>query len=376
MAGLTGNDVEQLGTLLSNTLSRSDLETFVYSSTGDELYTSYVAEGMPLRMTIQNLLIGLEKQGATDLFLAKVYAERALRKDVRAAIAQLSPSAVAVAAQPAVTFSWQKAGLVQGDVPGSALAPGLQRVVRPHLAMQDIGVWLERGNAVQRRVCRIEIAGRAAGTGFLVGPTAVLTNWHVVQTAVTAGRSATVTCIFDNVVNADGTRVPGTPVSLAAAGCVDHASYSAAEMGLTPDQPEPTVDELDYALLVLSEPMGNLPVNGGGSRGWIALPDMAIPLEVHAPLLIAQHPDGAPMKLAIDTDAVIGRVAQGRRLRYNTNTLGGSSGSPCLDMDWTLVALHHFGDPAWKKPLFNQGVPAELIRQRITAKGHAALLGA
>lgn len=375
MAGLTGHDVEHMGALLSKTLSRSDLETFVYSSTGEELYSEYVAEGLPLRKTIEELLVKLEKLGATELFLTKVYIERPLRKDVREAIEQLSPHVVAVAAQPAVTYNWQKAGLVQGEVPGSAQAPGLQRVVRPHLAMQDIGVWLEKGNDIRHRVCRIEVAGRAAGTGFLVGSRAVLTNWHVVQNAVSAGKTAEVICIFDHVVAADGTRYAGTRVSLASGGCVDHSSYSPAELGSTPELPEPTADELDYALLELSEAIGDQPIDGGRPRGWIPLPAVATPVEPHAPLLIAQHPDGAPMKLAIDTDAVIGRVANGRRLRYNTNTLGGSSGSPVLDMDWTLVALHHFGDPAWRKPLFNQGIPAELIRNRISARGHADFLG-
>jgi len=44
-------------------------------------------------------------------------------------------------------------------------------------------------------------------------------------------------------------------------------------------------------------------------------------------------------------------------------------------MDWELVALHHFGDPAWQAPQFNQGVPIDLIRASIEARGHGALLG-
>ena len=63
------------------------------------------------------------------------------------------------------------------------------------------------------------------------------------------------------------------------------------------------------------------------------------------------------------------------RVRYATNTEPGSSGSPCFDMNWQLAALHHYGDPAWLNPKYNQGVPAHLIRQKIAAEGHAALLG-
>jgi hypothetical protein len=44
-------------------------------------------------------------------------------------------------------------------------------------------------------------------------------------------------------------------------------------------------------------------------------------------------------------------------------------------MDWDIVALHHYGDPAWQDPKFNQGVPIELIRGRIEAKGFGNAIG-
>ncbi len=50
--------------------------------------------------------------------------------------------------------------------------------------------------------------------------------------------------------------------------------------------------------------------------------------------------------------------------RYRTNTDKGSSGSPCFDANWTLVALHHLGDPAYypeNKSAFNQGIPFTAI---------------
>ena len=81
------------------------------------------------------------------------------------------------------------------------------------------------------------------------------------------------------------------------------------------------------------------------------------------------------MKLALDTQAVIGANANGTRVRYRTNTDPGSSGSPCFTMDWDLVALHHYGDPKWLNPLFNQGVPIELIRRHIEANGLGNMLG-
>jgi V8-like Glu-specific endopeptidase len=88
-----------------------------------------------------------------------------------------------------------------------------------------------------------------------------------------------------------------------------------------------------------------------------------------APLLIAQHPQGEPIKLAIDMDAVLGLNGNATRVRYATNTEPGSSGSPCFDMDWTLVALHHMGDPRWRNPQYNEGVPISLIRARLARQG-------
>ena len=82
------------------------------------------------------------------------------------------------------------------------------------------------------------------------------------------------------------------------------------------------------------------------------------------------------MKLALDTQAVIGRNGNGTRIRYRTNTEPGSSGSPVFTMDWDLVGLHHYGDPRWQKPLFNQAVPIELVRMRIEKNGSGDALGA
>jgi V8-like Glu-specific endopeptidase len=94
------------------------------------------------------------------------------------------------------------------------------------------------------------------------------------------------------------------------------------------------------------------------------------------PLLIAQHPYGMPLKLAVDTAAVLAVNPGGTRVRYATTTEAGSSGSPVFDLNWNLVALHHFGDPAWNRPpAYNQGVPIDQVRARITARGQVGALG-
>ncbi len=374
MPKLTGQDIAELGTLLADTLSFEDLEMYVHASTGDKLYVAYVGKGLPLKPTVVALLNALEGPGITPKFLGYVYVQRPGRPDVRQAIVRLCPEALAVPDR-AIALSAQAAGQTQPDAPTNATAPGLQRNVRPYLAKLDVLVWLERLVQIERRVCVVEFGGNAAGTGFLVGPDTVLTNWHVFELVKRAGKLDELGCRFDFARLPDGKLQAGQLVPVHADGCLDASPYSAAEKTNAPENPAPTADELDYALLRLATPVGRQPM-AGTTRGWISLPAVAMPLPKDAPLLIVQHPEGAPMKLAMDTQAVIGRNANGTRLRYNTNTDPGSSGSPCFTMDWDLVALHHYGDPRWQNPLFNQGVPIELIRRRIDAKGFGNSLGA
>jgi hypothetical protein len=373
MTKLSGKDIDKLSQVLLDTLSENDLQTMVYSSTGDQLYEQYVGPEGPMLPKIKNLLIELQKIGSESLFLGEVYQRRPGRPDVRAEIERLRPEAAKPLASGGSSLSVQRAGVVQDNEPVDAFAPGFQRNVRPHLTKLDVRIWGKKLTQIERQVCRIEYGGNAAGTGFLVGPDAVLTNWHVVETAKTAGRLNDLACRFDYLRLEDNSRQLGNAIVLHADGLIDSSSYSPAEKTRTPGDPPPTAEELDYALLRLAETAGLQNVEGS-PRGWVALPSAKIVLAAGAPLIIVQHPDGAPMKLALDTDSVIGRNANGTRLLYKTNTDPGSSGSPCFSMDWDLVALHHYGDPAWQDPLYNQGVPIELIQKRIVAKGLGKML--
>ena len=60
------------------------------------------------------------------------------------------------------------------------------------------------------------------------------------------------------------------------------------------------------------------------------------------------------------------------RVRYSTNTESGSSGSPCFDQNWNLVALHHGGDPNFDvghRPEFNEGIPVDAIVTFLNRQG-------
>jgi hypothetical protein len=277
--------------------------------------------------------------------------------------------------------SAQQSGVVVPDV--RSVTDGLEKTIKARLPTFDFAVWREKMALVEGRVCRVEIDRNAAGTGFLVGPDAIFTNYHVIKSVLTnATPPAKVACRFDYKVLADKSRVEGVVIGLHPTDWkLDFSPNSAAEDTRTPESPPPTPDELDYALVRVARRVGDEPSapKGGAEaprRGWLTIPDTAPVFLPRMPLMIAQHPDGKPLKLAVDTESVISVNANQNRVRYATNTEAGSSGSPVFDLDWNLVALHHLGDPAYDHPAaYNQGVPIDKIRDRIVKAGKADALG-
>ncbi|HLL81721.1 MAG TPA: serine protease, partial [Longimicrobium sp.] len=153
-----------------------------------------------------------------------------------------------------------------------------------------------------------------------------------------------------------------------------------AEKQGRPDDVPPSPDELDHALLRLDRAFGAEPADPGNAqgepRGWVAVPSAAPAIAPGMPIFILQHPLAQPLKLAIDTQGVQVVNPGGTRVRYATNTESGSSGSPCFDANWGLVALHHYGDPAFQHPAtYNQGIPIGAIRERLRRVGKEGVLG-
>ena len=251
----------------------------------------------------------------------------------------------------------------------------------------DIGTWRRRLGEIEGRVCRIEFPELAAqGTGFLVGPSVVLTNYHVVEKLRDgAVAPASVVLRFDYKVADDGITVQaGTIFRLAQDWLLDFSRYSPRDFEVNPAQ-DPAPDELDYALLGVDGSPGDAPVGGPTDdpnptpRKWIEMPATEHDFSSQRSLYIVQHPDGHPMQVAIDSEAVLGLNANRTRVRYTTTTEPGSSGSPCFGPDWQWVALHHSGDPKYLRgqpPDFNQGIPLPAIRQLLAERDKDDLLGA
>lgn len=274
--------------------------------------------------------------------------------------------------------------------------PELEKIISDTHSFLDIAAWRESLVAIEAQVCRVRVRtnkGTVHGTGFLLGPDVVMTNHHVVEAVILgeqggatadglSAKAADVICQFD-YKRASGYVNPGVEFRLSpAAWLVDSSPASAVDLAPEPKPSAPGLDELDYALLRLAEPAGDRPVGpkpepGAPTRGWIHAPKTSYDFAPRTAVFIVQHPDGEPLSLALDTSGVLGENANRTRVKYTTNTLGGSSGSPCFNADWQLVALHHSGDPNFntsQKPAYNEGIPMAAIRALLKARNLESVL--
>ena len=283
---------------------------------------------------------------------------------------------------PALLAFAQQFGLAPTNAPSR---PQLERIIRETNSFLDVMKWRTQLGQIETRVCRIETTtngGVMYGTGFLLGPDLVMTNHHVMAAVITGeqgkatpeGLKAThddVVLRFDYKRLADGSTLnPGTECRLTDDGwLIDSSPSSPVDDEPEPKPGVPRSDELDYALLRLAtaagaEPAGGQDEPGAPLRGWIDVPKEFDAFVPDSALFIVQHPKADPLQLALDTNAIRNVNENATRVTYRTNTLNGSSGSPCFNHNWQLVALHHSGDPDYDsahKPDYNEGIPFTAI---------------
>jgi hypothetical protein len=392
---MKGIELQEVRQAISSSFGPDDFDMLLYERLQFDRQ-EHVADG-PFKRVVFDVLRQSAQEGWDALLVAEVARARPLRNDVQKVYAKYAQGLVDEARHhdisqqrlealerfglgPKVVV--QEGGRIRTPSAVTGTPSGLERLVKPHLPFLDVGLWRETMARLEGQVCRVEWNGQGLGTAFLVGPDVVLTNHHVAEVAINdPSRAGALRFRFDHRVLATGQRSDGTLVGLAGSNwLLDHSPCSAAELDRRPDDPpSPTEDELDHALLRLARPIGGDPLMAGTDaepRGWVAVPSAPPVLAVGDPVLILQHPEAAPLKLAADTSGVLGANANGTRLRYATNTERGSSGSPVFDLHWKLAALHHYGDPLQGQALYNQGVPIAAIRDRLRRRGLEGVLGA
>ncbi|HDR7567608.1 TPA: trypsin-like peptidase domain-containing protein [Bacillus mycoides] len=164
-------------------------------------------------------------------------------------------------------------------------------------------------------------------TGFLVSNDLLLTNHHVLP-SVTEAEKAKAIFNFQNDIN-------GNPEPIDV--------YT-----LNPKSFFYTNTELDYSLVRVNkkEPteLNNLDENQQVVPGirWGYIPLIAQKaITIGSFINIIQHPEIRKKEVVIQDNGMDG--IQGYKIKYNTDTLLGSSGSPAFNNKWELIALHHAG---------------------------------
>ena len=155
------------------------------------------------------------------------------------------------------------------------------------------------------------------GTGWLIAPRVLITNHHVFNARM-KGEAAAPKADFDAqainttaIFDYDDREVSGTTATIKELVAADlELDYAIARITIDGRTPLPITKEL--------------PTPRGGHSA--------------AAVNIIQHPDGRPKQVAIRNNLIAGTTE--RDLRYFTDTLGGSSGSPVMDDEWRVVALH------------------------------------
>lgn len=186
--------------------------------------------------------------------------------------------------------------------------------------------FLELAISIGRAVARLQI-GSGLGTGFLVGPGLILTNHHVIESVddATIARAQ-----FDFQTNAAGEML------------------ATQEYRLNPGRFFLTDEKLDFTLVAIEKlsdkgrPLSEYP--------WLPMIAQTGKAAVGDPLNIIQHPRGGLKQIAFRENKVI-ELPSGTPdfLYYSTDTEPGSSGSPCFNDQWELIALHHSGVPKMDK---------------------------
>jgi V8-like Glu-specific endopeptidase len=212
----------------------------------------------------------------------------------------------------------------------------LEKIIGERSTLLPIS-FLEEGMARARAVVRILLPGDgnsapASGSGFLSESGLVITNHHVLADGDAARRAI---IQFNYQQTPDGLDVQ------------PHEARLDVNGGFA------TSKEDDWSAVRIAGDAVAL------AAAWGGLPLRPAVTQKQDAINIIQHPGGGPKQIALYHNVVV--YSDARVVQYLTDTLPGSSGSPCFNDAWEVVALHHSGgwlrEPGGKEAYFrNEGI--------------------
>lgn len=204
-------------------------------------------------------------------------------------------------------------GVACGPVLEPEAAPEDQRIQNPS-ALERIG----------KAACRIVRGDHISGSGCLIGPSLVLTAWHVIA----SGGPDTVDPVREkiSVILADGFRYSVSDVQRYLSPCTSEEFASHF-----PANDAAFADRHDVALLKLRRPEGM-------RFKFLRVPDAPPPLRRRAGLFVLDFPDGHSRGWGMGHVTPINGIQA--RVQHDSDSDGGSSGAACLNTRYELIGIH------------------------------------
>ena len=219
----------------------------------------------------------------------------------------------------------------------------LEKIIGKRSALLPIH-FLEVGALKARAVVRIAFPNNSSGSGFLTENNLLITNHHVLPNAE-AAEQAIVQCNYQRTAN-----LLEAPLE---------------EYRLDPKDAFATSPREEHDWTAVR-------VQGSPNEKWGALSLATANPQKDDWINIIQHPAGGPKQIALYDNLIV--YVDENRVQYLTDTLPGSSGSPCFDSDWNVVALHHSGgwlkEPGTRERYYrNQGIHVNRLVMGLAAAG-------
>ncbi len=251
------------------------------------------------------------------------------------------------------------------------VVPTLQSITNPAAGMTNTMAHIRTLIDAALRTALIEIDGHPSGTGVLIAEDLLLTASHVVSRDAEAGEPHIV-AVFDYVEGHSRSPAETGVRVLVAEIVVDSLPApeerdSQASTSPPASTAEASAEYLDFAILRLaSRPPHGSDLNGHATfRSYYQLDPTDYDLSA-ADLSIVQHPLGGTQQYCRLTSPRWNETRT--RIRYDGNTIRGSSGAPIVDHRGRLVAIHHYGGRR------NQGIPVSAIARLLRSGPHSHLL--